>query len=236
MSVTAAFELARTAHTGQVDKVGEPYVGHPFRVALSVVGDELRQVGALHDVVEDTPLTLADLSARGFSDAVVAGVDAMTKRPGETLRASMARVSADPLARVVKLADVADNASPVRLARLPTEEQRKELALKYTATCTLLGADVMAVIGTVPAEPAVALSRELPERLLGTGFRVVDHLRGEWVRVVGDDAVLAVVGTTEDARLFVDDTPTPWTSLAGAFRGLWAAVRPDEPLPEHLRG
>lgn len=59
--------LARAAHAGQVDKAGAPYAAHPARVAAAVAGDPLAEAAAwLHDVIEDTGTTLADLRAEGF--------------------------------------------------------------------------------------------------------------------------------------------------------------------------
>ena len=65
----------------------------------------------LHDVVEDTPVTIEHLRALGFPPAVIEAVDALTKRPGEDYFRFIDRVSAYPLARSIKLADIADNLS-----------------------------------------------------------------------------------------------------------------------------
>lgn len=56
-----AQSIAAAAHKGQVDKAGKPYIEHPAHVAASVQGDAAKAVAWLHDVVEDTPLTFADL-------------------------------------------------------------------------------------------------------------------------------------------------------------------------------
>ncbi len=61
----AAVALATTAHSGQTDKAGESYIGHPLRVMARVTGDDARMVAVLHDVIEDTPVTAADLLALG---------------------------------------------------------------------------------------------------------------------------------------------------------------------------
>ena len=64
--VGRAEALARSAHAGQVDKAGAPYAQHPERVAAAVTGDPQAQAAAwLHDVVEDTSTSLADLRAAG---------------------------------------------------------------------------------------------------------------------------------------------------------------------------
>jgi (p)ppGpp synthase/HD superfamily hydrolase len=137
-SLGRAVRIAREAHTGQVDKSGADYIGHPLRVMDAVETAEAKTVAVLHDVVEDTPVTFDDLRAAGFSEPVIAAVDALTKRKGEPLADSMARVVAIPLARTVKLADIADNSNPTRLALLPVVE-RVRLQKKYAETRRLLG-------------------------------------------------------------------------------------------------
>lgn len=138
--VALARDVAVRAHEGQTDKVGRPYIEHPAAVAarLSTVDEQV--VGWLHDVVEDTDITLAELREMGFTTEQVLAVDAMTKRRGEPLSDSMARVMADPLAPRVKRADVSHNADPARLALVPEEATRARLQAKYERTAELLGA------------------------------------------------------------------------------------------------
>lgn len=129
-----AARLARIAHRGQVDKVGEDYIAHPRRVAAAVteaVGNgEAVQVAWLHDVVEDTDVTLYELGVFGSSTQVIAAVDALTKRKGESFEDYYERVKADNLAVVVKWFDVADNADPRRLAKVAPDTQDR-LREKY---------------------------------------------------------------------------------------------------------
>lgn len=134
--VARARALAARAHAGQVDKAGAPYIGHPGRVAVHVAqhagaGDleAARAVAWLHDVVEDTPVTLAEL-AQQFPAGIVAAVDAMTKRAGEERDAYYERVRANPIARAVKHADLDDNTDPARTTRLDPDA-RERLAAKY---------------------------------------------------------------------------------------------------------
>ena len=121
-----AIEIAAKAHAGQVDKAGAPYVLHPVRLMLAVSGPLERIAAILHDVVEDTDVTLEDLQSEGFSDDVLGAIDALTKRPGESRLAAAARAAAHPIARVVKLADVTDNMDLSRIAN-PTEKDRARL-------------------------------------------------------------------------------------------------------------
>ena len=127
---TRAEAIARAVHRGQVDKAGRPYAEHPARVAARLAGDDVTvSVAWLHDVVEDTEMSLLEL-AEEFPVEVVRAVDAMTRRAGESPERYYARVRADPLALRVKLADVADNSDPARLAGLDTEV-RERLTRKY---------------------------------------------------------------------------------------------------------
>lgn len=119
-SIDVAVEIAKEAHRGQKEKNGRPYIDHPMRVMMEARSEEAQIVAILHDVVEDTAVTLADLRAAGFSDRVLAGIDAITKRPGEDYDAYIERVAADDLALEVKLADLRDNLDADRLRGAPT--------------------------------------------------------------------------------------------------------------------
>lgn len=110
-----ALEIAAAAHAGQRDKAGEPYILHPIRVMLAVQTDEERITALLHDTVEDTHITYDDLREAGFSDTVVEAVRALTKLEGESRAEAARRAVADPIARQVKLADVADNMNQRRI-------------------------------------------------------------------------------------------------------------------------
>lgn len=135
--VDLAQQIATAAHEGQVDKAGRPYITHPARVAARVSGDEYAAAAAwLHDVVEDTDVTLADLE-RVFPPEVVEAVDALTRRPDEEPASYYARVRQVPLASTVKLADLDDNSDPQRLARLDAQTRERLLA-KYARARTEL--------------------------------------------------------------------------------------------------
>lgn len=133
-----AIEISAAAHAGQVDKAGQPYILHPLRVMLRVSTEHERMAAVLHDVVEDTAVTIEQLREEGFPEPVVRAVDALTKRPGESRLEAAARAAADPVARPVKLADNAENMDMSRipnptdkdLARLREYEEVRALLLK----------------------------------------------------------------------------------------------------------
>ncbi|RJT89026.1 HD domain-containing protein [Cryobacterium melibiosiphilum] len=141
----AAVNLARSAHAGQRDKLGVSYICHPLAVMRRVTTDDEKIVAVLHDVVEDTAVTLDYLRTLGFEEHVVTAVDAITKRAGEPLAESMARVAADPLALIVKRADISHNADPARQAKL-TDAARARLTEKYENSARLLGTTLAAIL------------------------------------------------------------------------------------------
>ena len=134
-----AIEIAARAHAGQVDKAGEPYVLHPLRLMLKVQGTLQRITAVLHDVVEDSAITLQGLRDEGFPAEVVDAVQALTKTEGESRLSAAARAAANPIARVVKLADVGDNMDLSRIAA-PTEKDYARLREYEQVRALLLAA------------------------------------------------------------------------------------------------
>jgi (p)ppGpp synthase/HD superfamily hydrolase len=122
-----AIEIAARAHAGQVDKAGAPYVLHPLRLMLAVSSPIERMAAVLHDVVEDTPVTLVDLRNEGFPPEVLDAVAALTKQPGETRIDAASRAAKNRVACMVKLADVADNSDMGRISS-PTERDHARIA------------------------------------------------------------------------------------------------------------
>jgi GTP diphosphokinase / guanosine-3',5'-bis(diphosphate) 3'-diphosphatase len=131
-----AIQIAAKAHSGQIDKAGEPYILHPLRMMLAVQGESERIVAVLHDVVEDTDVTIEKLIAEGFSTEVIEAIANLTKLPGESRLSAAYRAAANPIARVVKLADNADN---MDLSRIPNPTAKDWARLEeYKAVRTIL--------------------------------------------------------------------------------------------------
>jgi hypothetical protein len=139
-TIERAIEIAAAAHAGQVDKAGQPYILHPLRVMLRVSSDAERMAAVLHDVVEDTPVTLAQLTESGFPAEVVAAIEALTKRPGENRMQAAARAASNPIARAVKLADNAENMDLGRIAN-PTEKDLARIEEYKQVRALLLASD-----------------------------------------------------------------------------------------------
>lgn len=121
-----AIEIAVKAHSGQVDKAGEPYILHPIRVMLRVNGVDARIVAILHDVVEDSEFTIDDLRNEGFSEAVLEAISALTKGKGESRVDAALRAASNDIARLVKLADNFENMDLSRIKN-PTIEDYKRI-------------------------------------------------------------------------------------------------------------
>lgn len=133
LTLARAQRVAVAAHQGQTDKQGEPYIAHVVRVAAAMpAGDPtLRSIAWLHDVVEDTPITLKDLTS--FGPEIVDAIDAISRREGEEYYDYIKRCGGNPLARLVKIADLQDNLRPGVPATL---------SRRYRASLLLLGADM----------------------------------------------------------------------------------------------
>jgi len=154
--VLTARNLAYFAHTGQTDKVGRLYIRHPARVVIHLDSDPafaaLSQheqevalmVGWLHDVLEDTAVTSYMLYELGCPEEVDNRVRLLT-RPKVTTEEGTARyyrnIAADPIALLVKKADIADNTDPTRLALLDWET-RDRLTKKYAKARAALGLEI----------------------------------------------------------------------------------------------
>jgi (p)ppGpp synthase/HD superfamily hydrolase len=122
-----AIVLATNAHRGQKDRNDEPYVMHPLRVAAQLWGYDERMVAVLHDVIEDTDVTLDDLGKAGYPGHIVDAVDAISRRKGadEPYSRYILRVKANPLATKVKIADLQDNANLGRLPKVEAYDLRR---------------------------------------------------------------------------------------------------------------
>ena len=127
-----AIDIAVECHSGQKDRAGEPYIQHPLRMMMKMKTAEEKITAVLHDVVEDSSITINDLRKEGFTENILKAVDALTKRKGESYKTSIERVKKNPLAVKVKIADLEDNMDIRRLKRI-TEDDRKRLNryLKY---------------------------------------------------------------------------------------------------------
>jgi len=110
-----AISLAAERHAGQVDKANAPYILHPLRVMLNVPDIEHKIVAVLHDILEDTATTIDELYRLGFQTHLIDAIIALTKQESESRIQAAQRTVQNPIARVVKLADITDNMDLTRI-------------------------------------------------------------------------------------------------------------------------
>lgn len=115
--------IATSAHEGQVDKAGKPYIEHPIRVMNMGKTMEEKIVGVLHDVVEDSEWTFEMLEKEGMPKEVVDALKCVTKlSEDEDYDHFIARVKTNPLAVNVKLNDLKDNMDITRLGKVTEKD------------------------------------------------------------------------------------------------------------------
>lgn len=124
-TIEKAIIIAANAHAGQVDKAGQPYIYHPLRVMMSLDTPEEKMAAVLHDVIEDSELTLEDLRVSGFSEQVIQAVESVTKREGENYEDFVERASHNAIGKKVKLADLKDNCDLSRIKQPGEEDFRR---------------------------------------------------------------------------------------------------------------
>ncbi len=139
--IESAIQLAAEAHQGMSDKAGQPYIFHLLRVMMRLEREKEQIVAVLHDIVEDTTHTLDDLRKMGYQEDIVEAIDYLTKRDDgkETdYDQYIDRVSKNPLATQVKIADLEDNMNVQRLPE-PTREDMDRTAKYYRVWSKLKG-------------------------------------------------------------------------------------------------
>ena len=141
-----AMKVAYDAHAGQLDRAGVPYIYHPIHVAEQMDNEDACVIALLHDVVEDTDISLDDLKEMGFTETQLEGVRLMTHIPPEGELSEeekledyldyVRRIKDNDLAKQVKIADLNHNADPSRcITDTPSDRARYE---KYKKALEIL--------------------------------------------------------------------------------------------------
>lgn len=138
MTLKEAISLAARAHSGQFDDAGAPYILHAMRVMLAQDTAEARLVAILHDVVEDSSVTLDDLRDMGLSPEATASLSALTRGAEEPYAAYIDRVAQDPIATKVAIADIRDKLDTVHLGQ-SSDDGRALRRIYYKALNKLEG-------------------------------------------------------------------------------------------------
>ncbi|HOQ36958.1 MAG TPA: GTP pyrophosphokinase [Acetivibrio sp.] len=132
-----AIRIAATAHEGQTDKAGQPYILHPLRVMFMLRKETEKICAVLHDVFEDTDITIEYLRKEGFSEEVLIALNALTRRENESYDDFIGRVIENKTACKVKLADLSDNMDLSRISN-PTREDYNRIEKYRKATDRIL--------------------------------------------------------------------------------------------------
>ncbi|MBQ6719324.1 MAG: bifunctional (p)ppGpp synthetase/guanosine-3',5'-bis(diphosphate) 3'-pyrophosphohydrolase [Oscillospiraceae bacterium] len=119
-----AMQIAYAAHHGQVDKAGMPYIFHPMHLAEAMDDEISCCVALLHDTVEDTNITFADLE-NTFPPAVMDALKLLTHAEGTDYFDYVRSIRGNPVAVKVKLADLAHNSDQSRIADCGMSEETK---------------------------------------------------------------------------------------------------------------
>lgn len=117
-----AIRLLLTKHRGQTDKAGADYRLHPLRVAAGVADCDAKIVALLHDVIEDTGTTPANLASIGFPAHIIEGILSVTNQEGESYKDFVARASRNALGKQVKVSDIKDNLNIFRLRKIEAKD------------------------------------------------------------------------------------------------------------------
>jgi (p)ppGpp synthase/HD superfamily hydrolase len=196
MNLEKAIEIAVSAHKGQVDKAGQPYILHPLRLMFQMDTEAERIVAVLHDVVEDAAQdwNFQLLEKAGFDDEIIDALRLLTRDDSKTRYIDyVKRVRENPIARKVKLADLQDNMDLRRLSEFTDKDLGR--IRKYAEAYSILIENE-----THSATPRFLDALNYAVRLHGTDVRkgasipYVSHLLGVCALVLSD-------GGTEDEAI-----------------------------------
>lgn len=123
-----ASKIAYKAHEGQTDKAGVPYIFHPIHIAEQMDSEESCVVALLHDVIEDSDITLEILS-KYFNDDIIAALRVLTKKENDDYVMYIKRVKTNKLATKVKIKDLEHNRDLTRLDEVTAKDRKR--SLKY---------------------------------------------------------------------------------------------------------
>lgn len=118
-------KIAYNAHHGQVDKVGVPYIFHPFHLAEQMTDEYSTCVALLHDVVEDTSVTLEELGEI-FPEEVIIALRLLTHEKEIDYFDYVRAIKSNSIATAVKLADLRHNSDETRLTGADIDKEKMD--------------------------------------------------------------------------------------------------------------
>lgn len=120
--INRAQQIATEAHKGQTRRGGDPYITHPTRIAAKAE-DRLKPIAFLHDVPEESDVTLQDLEKDGFPSYIIKAVDLLTHKEGDSNAVYWKKILTNQDAIKIKLLDIEDN-----LASNPSDHAKQKYA------------------------------------------------------------------------------------------------------------
>ncbi|MCM3132124.1 GTP pyrophosphokinase [Paenibacillus polysaccharolyticus] len=126
MDIELAISVALKAHKGQLDKGGHPYILHPLAVMNRVASIEEKVVAVLHDVIEDSEVTIEELRELGFSEEILTAIQLLTRSTEDSYEEFIEKTIMNRTARNVKIADIQENMNISRIKN-PMEEDYNRL-------------------------------------------------------------------------------------------------------------
>lgn len=134
-----AMRVSFEAHKNQVDKDNIPYVYHPYEVASGLDSEELICIALLHDVVEDTDITFEQLADMGFTDSMLEALRLLTHDKDVPYMEYIEKLSHNPLAKRVKMADLTHNMNRDRRETVTEQDEKRwakyKKAYEYLQSC-----------------------------------------------------------------------------------------------------
>ena len=132
-----AIKVAFKAHEGQTDRSGLPYILHPIHVAEQMKDEDTCVAALLHDVIEDTDMTLSDLREYGFTEPQLEAVRLLTRTEDMDYFDYVRNIVNNPIAKAVKIEDLRHNSD---ITRLETVSEKDLLRLeKYKKALEIIG-------------------------------------------------------------------------------------------------
>ncbi len=133
-----ARKIAEKAFRDKKAPNGEPYINHTLRVVDAMTTEEEKTVAMLHDVLEDSEMSISDLMEQGFSRPVLEAVADLTKKSDMTYFDYIEDICSNELATKVKLAEIEDNKDEVRVNKMSFKtyslEERYKMAKEILET------------------------------------------------------------------------------------------------------
>jgi len=120
--IEKALKITLNVHAGQKDKGNQPYILHPLRLMVKMDSDVTKAAALLHDVLEDSDMDSADLARQGINSNIIEIVQLVTKKNDESYESYIDRISTNPLATQIKIADLEDNMNILRLGNIDQKD------------------------------------------------------------------------------------------------------------------